>query len=107
MNTTVRGSQLYDGATGVGCNSAGTTSYAIESTNGGKVIINDVDIFQGSGTHNTTMVRFGADGLFPGPTINSLLVSNTNFTSGNFGIGIQAPANATGMHFVQHHLYRG
>jgi len=96
MNTTVRGSQLYDGATGVGCNSAGTTSYAIESTNGGKVIINDVDIFQGSGTHNTTMVRFGADGLFPGPTINSLLVSNTNFTSGNFGIGIQAPANATG-----------
>ena len=94
MSTTVQGSKLFDGATGAGCNSAGTTSFSIEATNGGTVKIEDTDIVQGSGTHNTTMVRFGSDGLFPNSTLS---IINTNFdNSGVNGVGIQAPAGATG-----------
>jgi hypothetical protein len=62
-STTVQGSTVFDGATGAGCAAAGSTSYAIEAPNGGVVQILDTDIIQGAATHNTTMVRYGAEGL--------------------------------------------
>jgi hypothetical protein len=92
MNTTVQGSKVFDGATGAGCSSAGTTSYGIEATNGGTVKIENTDIFQGPGTHNSTMLRYGADGLYAN---SSLDITNTNFLSTSGGTGIQAPAGAT------------
>jgi hypothetical protein len=93
QSTTVQGSQIFDGATGAGCASAGTTSYGIETTNGGKVVIDGVELFQGSVTHNPTMLRYGADGLYAN---SSLAISNTDFISSSGGTGIQAPAGATG-----------
>jgi hypothetical protein len=93
MSTTVTNSTVYDGATGPGCSTAGSASYGIEATNGGQVTIDGVTLVQGSATDNTTMLRYGADGLYPN---SSLFVSNSTFTSGNFGTGIQAPAGATG-----------
>jgi hypothetical protein len=94
MSTTVQGSKVFDGATGTGCSSAGTTSFSIEATNGGTVKIEGTDIVQGAGTHNTTMVRFGSDGLFPNSTLS---IIDTSFTSsGVNALGIQAPAGATG-----------
>jgi hypothetical protein len=93
QSTTVQGSQIFDGATGAGCASAGTTSYGIEATNGGKVVIDGVDLFQGPATHNSTMLRYGADGLYAN---SSLAISNTDFISTSGGTGIQAPAGATG-----------
>jgi hypothetical protein len=89
-STTVTGSQIFDGATGAGCASAGTTSYGIDVPNGGIVDIENTDLIQGPGTHNSTMLRFGEEGL-PYAS-NSLDITNTDFLSTSGGIGIQSSA---------------
>lgn len=92
-STTVTGSTVFDGATGAGCGSAGTTSIAIEAPNGGAVQIVDTEIVQGAATHNTTMVSYGFEGLPYAD--NSLVISDTSFTSsGVNAVGIQAAGTA-------------
>jgi hypothetical protein len=88
-NTTVQGSQVFDGATGAGCAHAGTTSYGIEATNGGNVTIESTDIIQGPDTHNSTMLRYGADGLYAN---SRLAITDSNFISTSGGTGIQSSA---------------
>jgi hypothetical protein len=85
--STVQNTTSFDGATGAGCNNAGTTSYGMEFPNGGIVSLIDDALIQDTATHNSTMLAYGAEGY---PYLNnSLSVTNTSFVSANFGAGIQ------------------
>jgi hypothetical protein len=88
LSTTITGSQMFDGAIGGGCSGAGTTSYAVDIANGGQALLDSDLLIQGPSTHNTTMLRYGEEGL-PYAT-NQLLIQNTQFinTAAN-AIGIQ------------------
>jgi hypothetical protein len=78
--TIVENSQLYDGAgnAALGCN-AGSTSLAIDATNGGAVTISGNQIIQGPDTQNIRMVDYGEAGLIY--SNNNFLVSNNSFTN--------------------------
>jgi hypothetical protein len=81
LETIITGNTLDDGATG-------TTSYAIDLSNGGVATISGNQITQGPNTQNPAMISYGAEGNLP--TTNSLLVSNNTFTnslpSGSIGV---------------------
>jgi hypothetical protein len=80
LSTTVQGSKIFDGATGAGCGSAGTTSFGIELPFGGGVQILDDALVQGALTHNNGMLGYGAEGL---PYANNSLFvgQGTSFVS--------------------------
>jgi hypothetical protein len=80
MVTTITNSRIYDGAPdpadGIG---AGSTSYGIDTPNGGVVTISGNLIVQGPASENSTMVDYGTEGLVY--SSNSLTVSNNTFIS--------------------------
>jgi len=80
MTTTITNNRIYDGAAdpadGI---RAGSTSYGIDTPNGGVVTISGNLIVQGPASPNNTMVEYGAEGLIYGS--NSLSVSNNTFIS--------------------------
>jgi hypothetical protein len=80
QTTIVTGNQLYDGAANalLGCN-AGSSSFAIDTPNGGAVTISGNQIVQGTVSPNYKMVAYGEEGLVYGT--NSLAVSGNSFTS--------------------------
>jgi hypothetical protein len=80
--TIVENNQLYDGAANpaLGCN-AGSTSYAIDTPNGGAVTISANRIVQGGTTENDRMVAYGEEGLRY--SNNKFLVSNNSFSNSN------------------------
>ena len=82
--TIVSGSTLFVG-TNQGADPAcniGSASLAIDTPNGGQVMINANQIFQGDANQNGSLIRFGEEGVVF--IDNSLNVSNTTFT--NFGV---------------------
>jgi hypothetical protein len=80
-NTVVINNLLDDGVTG-------TTSYAVEISNGGNATIVGNTITQGLNTDNRGMVAYGAEGLIY--ALNSLLVANNTF--------VNTRPNAIGVH---------
>ncbi|MBV9816157.1 MAG: right-handed parallel beta-helix repeat-containing protein [Alphaproteobacteria bacterium] len=80
MVTTITDNRIYDGAAdpadGIG---AGSTSYGIDTPNGGVVTISGNLIVQGPATQNSIMVDYGTEGLVYDS--NSLSVSNNTFIS--------------------------
>jgi hypothetical protein len=78
--TIVESNQLYDGAgnAALGCN-AGSTSFAIDTPNGGAVTISGNQIVQGATTQNQRMVDYGEEGLRY--SNNNFLISNNSFTN--------------------------
>ncbi len=89
MVTTVSDNQLYDGQAdpAIGCN-AGSTSFAIEISNGGIASISGNQIIQGVASPNYSMVSYGEEGLLY--STNLVLASYNTFT--NIG-----PNRATGI----------
>ena len=90
--TTITGNRLYDGAADSAINCpAGSTSYAIDLTNGGVGTISGNQIIQGSSTENSVMVSYGEGGLTYAD--NSLLLTNNDFTSTGVAnsIGVNDP----------------
>jgi hypothetical protein len=79
-STIVENNQLYDGAgnAALGCN-AGSTSFAIDTPNGGAVTISANQIVQGAATENERMVDYGEEGLRY--SNNNFLVSNNSFSN--------------------------
>jgi hypothetical protein len=81
LETIVTGNILDDGVTG-------TTSYAIDLSNGGVATISNNQIMQGQNTQNPAMISYGSEGNLL--DLNSLLVSNNTFTnalaSGSVGV---------------------
>jgi hypothetical protein len=81
LETIITGNILDDGVTG-------TTSYAIDLSNGGVATISNNQINQGQNTQNPTMISYGSEGNLPGS--NSLLVSGNTFSntlrSGSIGV---------------------
>ncbi|MDX2222455.1 MAG: right-handed parallel beta-helix repeat-containing protein [Rhodospirillaceae bacterium] len=71
-NTVVTDNVLDDGVTG-------TTSYAIDVSNGGNATIVGNTITQGLNTDNRAMVAYGAEGLIY--AMNSLLIANNTFVN--------------------------
>jgi len=86
-STTITGTQSFDGAVGGGCAGAGTTSYGFEFPNGGVVDLANDTLVQGNGTHNTSMIGYGAEGYVYAN--NTLSLVDTSLTSSIGGIGIQ------------------
>lgn len=78
--TVVENNQLYDGAANAAldCN-AGSTSFAIDTPNGGAVTISANQIVQGATTQNYKMVDYGEEGLIYAD--NNYLISYNSFTS--------------------------
>jgi hypothetical protein len=93
----VQGSKIFDGATGAGCGSAGTTSYGIELPFGGVANIIDDALVQGAATKNNGMLAYGAEGL---PYANNSLFvgQGTSFVSSGVAnsIGIRGFAGTPG-----------
>jgi hypothetical protein len=91
---TVASTAVYDGIQAAACAAAGigagSSSFSIEAANGGKVQLIDDTIIQGALTQNTTMVRYGSDGL--GFAENSLAITNTSFSGAGVGIQGTGPA---------------
>ena len=78
-NTLVSGNYLDDGLTG-------TTSYAVDISNGGNATIIGNQIVQGPNTQNRTMISYAAEGEIYAS--NSLLVENNVFTNSAPGTSI-------------------
>jgi hypothetical protein len=78
--TIVENSLLYKGAANaaLGCN-AGSTSLAIDATNGGAVTISGNQMIQGAAAQNYKFIDYGEAGLIY--SNNNFLVSNNSFTS--------------------------
>jgi parallel beta helix pectate lyase-like protein len=78
--TRIENNQIYDGQgyPPVGCR-AGSSSFAIDTPEGGVTTIAGNRIFQGPATQNNKMVAYGEEGLPFGN--NSLIVSNNVFTN--------------------------
>ncbi len=77
--TEISGSILDDGV-------SGTTSYAIDAPNGGRVTISGNTLRQGAQTQNRVMVSYGAEGdLHPE---NSLLVTRNTFSNTFSGVSV-------------------
>ncbi len=78
-SATITNNKLFDGAAdpALGC-AAGSTSYAVDISNGGQTRMSGNDIVQGPATKNYTMVSYGADGTLPGYT-NSFTSSKDSF----------------------------
>ena len=72
LRTTVTDTVLDDGV-------SGTTSYAVDLSNGGVGVLDGLKITQGANTSNPTMVAYGAEGSLK--AVNSLTVSNSTFTN--------------------------
>lgn len=70
--TVVSGNMLDDGV-------SGTTSYAIDLSNGGEGIVTGNTITQGPATENSAMIAFGAEGALH--AVTSLLVANNTFVN--------------------------
>ncbi len=70
LATTVINTVIEDGV-------VGTSSYAIDLSNGGNVVIDGVKITQGKNTTNPSMIAYGAEGNLKAS--NSLFVSNSTF----------------------------
>ena len=70
LATTVTNTVIEDGV-------VGTSSYAIDLSNGGNVLIDGVKITQGPNTTNPTMIAYGAEGNLKAS--NSLTVANSTF----------------------------
>jgi hypothetical protein len=88
--TTVSDNVLFDGQanTTIGC-AAGSSSFAIDTPNGGVTTITGNTITQGTASQNYKMVAYGEEGLLY--SANNLLVSHNTFTN----IGSQS---ATGIY---------
>jgi hypothetical protein len=86
LATTVVNNQIYDGAADPvdGCD-ASSSSYAIDTPNGGTVVISGNQIIKGAAAQNYTMVDYGAEGL--------LFNDNSLFLSDNAFINIDAPSS--------------
>jgi hypothetical protein len=104
MTSTITGTTSYDGAVGGGCTGPGTTSYGMEFPNGGIVNLVDDTLIQGDFTHNSSMLGYGAEG-FPYSN-NALSITDSSFTSDNFGTGIQA-FGSTGTCTLQNASFTG
>lgn len=78
--TMVDNNRLYDGEgdAALGCN-AGSTSFAIDTPNGGAVTVSANRIVQGAASQNYKMVAYGEEGL--AYANNNFLVSNNSFAS--------------------------
>lgn len=72
LRTSVINTVLDDGV-------SGTTSYAVDFSNGGVALLDGVKITQGSNTQNPLMVAYGAEGALK--ATNSLTVTNSTFTN--------------------------
>src|SRR5581483_9320028 len=70
LRTTVTNTTLDDGV-------SGTTSYAIDLSNGGVAVLDTLHITQGINTQNPIMVAYGAEGALK--ATNSLSVTNSTF----------------------------
>lgn len=103
--TIVENNRLYDGAANpaLGCN-AGSTSYAIDTPNGGVVTISTNQIVQGGTTQNERMVGYGEEGLRY--SNNNFRLSNNSFTSSDVPSAIaiydphRVPAELTSNRFA-------
>ncbi|MGC8536471.1 MAG: hypothetical protein ACP5QR_13230 [Rhizomicrobium sp.] len=80
-STTITNNTLFDGAgdAALGC-PAGSTSYAVDVSNGGHAQMSGNKIVQGADTQNYTMVSYGAEGALAG-YINSFTSSYDSFTN--------------------------
>jgi hypothetical protein len=90
--TIVKNSRIYDGAAAPadGCPSAGSTSFGIDTPNGGVVEIFNNRIIQGPHTENVNMIAYGAEGLKYDN--NSLHVFDNIFSNtANHSTGIYDP----------------
>lgn len=72
LRTSVINTVLDDGV-------SGTTSYAVDFSNGGVALLDGVKITQGSNTQNPLMVAYGSEGALK--AVNSLTVVNSTFTN--------------------------
>ena len=80
-STTVTNNSLFDGASdpALAC-AAGSTSYAVDISNGGQTLMSGNTIVQGPSTKNYTMVSYGADGTLRGYS-NSFSSSHDSFSN--------------------------
>jgi hypothetical protein len=104
QTSTVTGTTGFDGATGGGCAGPGSASYDFEFPNGGVVNLDNDTLIQGAFTQNSSMLGYGAEG-YPYAN-NTLSVTNTSFTSANFGTGIQQ-FGSTGSCTLQNTTFAG
>lgn len=93
--TSISGSFLYDGFAPSGqpqC-TAGSTSYAVDTPNGGQLSVTDTLISQGDQSQNSAMLSYGEEGLLFAS--NSVTISGDSFLSTINGRGIQELAGGT------------
>jgi hypothetical protein len=90
LRTTIVNTAIDDGVNG-------TTSYAIDLSNGGVVVLDGVQITQGQNSQNPTMIAYGAEGNLK--TENALSITNSTFVNrmqgaviavNNFASGVSA-----------------
>ena len=87
-NSLITNNMLYDGVTG-------TTSYAIDLSNGGNATVTGNTIVQGTGTDNPIMIAYDPEGLvWPGNT--ALIAGNTFINTEPGAIGVNNFAAARG-----------
>lgn len=85
--TTITNTQSYEGIVGGGCTTTGNASRGVDISNGGVLVMNNVDLFQGPGSPNSAIMEFGAEGLrYP---VNRATLTGVDFSSTSGGTGIQ------------------
>ena len=86
-SSTITNTQSYEGIVGGGCTNVGNASRGVDIPDGGILIMDNVDLFQGAASPNHSMMDFGAEGLKY--DVNSAALTDVSFVSDSGGIGIQ------------------
>ena len=87
VSSTITNTQSYEGIVGGGCSSAGNASRGVDIPDGGVLVMDNVDLFQGAASPNRSMMDFGAEGLKY--AVNSAALTDVDFVSDSGGTGIQ------------------
>jgi len=90
--TTISGVDSYEGVAGGGCTGAGNASRGIDLPNGGVALLNDVDLFQGPGSPNWSLMSYGVEGIKH--PVNSLTMRDVDMVSTRGGVAIQYAGGA-------------